>query len=1352
MAMVYEAIDQVLERRVAIKVIHPHLITKSQFAERFHQEARLVASLRHPHIVRLYDFDIQDEQPYMVMEFLEGGTLKDKIAELRSHRQLMPLGEVHRLVDSLSRALDYAHSRGAVHRDIKPANILFTAQDEPVISDFGIAKLIYESINISATGSVIGTPTYMSPEQASGAPLDGRSDQYSLGIMVYELVTGHVPFQAETPTGVILKHINESPPPLRSFNPSLPEPLQAAVLKSLEKDPARRFESCGAFVSSVATGLRGGVTIPDGAEPVTDLEGATVVDTASVEISHPGLPPLPSPAPLASSREISELAKPIRTPTSILHRIRNLPIRNLLLRTGIALFLLAGLILGAAWLNQRTSTQIPAKSVFTIAIADFDGSKATLKVDFARRIYEQLQNILADLGGELNITQLGEVIADTNAAQMALERQSATLLIWGWYDDLGVSPHVEVADISELGGFASPANPRIDVALVAGPDTGGFTRGLDLKLISQITHVPKVMPDFEFFVDNGSQQMAYITSAVLGLAYQVQGKPDIAEELYNRAIAEAPATKHQESQYGGPGLDLVYAHRAELKYDQGKLSDAVADLEQAVALNPGFYEAQYNLALLYPQICRPDRQLDPALEAAKAAAGLQPDDPAVHTLLASLLYQASDFSQAQSALQTALELDEHNVEALVLSGDVYSALRNSSAANQTYQRAVDLLKVGLASQPEQEAERMASLGNLYLRLDQPDMARSSFQAAAAAQPEAPMTHLGLGSLYFSSGEFDLSEQEYQAFARAEPDNGNALLLLGVAENLNGKPEQAIQTLQQAARLSTCDTAPLLIQGGIYLNQEQYEQAEQAFQDALVLEPGNADALYLLGSAYIMQDKLLEAQTTLEQAVAANGSLNPARRALGFVYSDTGQYPQAIEQYLAVVEAEPLDASAWVALGNAYEKIGDTQKAIEAYQRSLSLEDSASVHVYLALIYSKLGQFQQAEEQYLKALEVDNTDWLAYSGLGELYAAQGKLGEAEKIYQDASKMKEDSALYTLQAEVSARLGKLDLAADQYEQALQSGSENPQIRFRLAGIYSQGGMLQQAEQQYQTVLTSNPQDAQALAGLGYLAYKQCRLSDLSQRYLQAAQAAPTIAYYQSLPVYADEIAGNQAQAQQAYQALLADFPDDALIKLINGEFAQRNGDLDAAASFYQQVLESPGLAPFTRAIAHFNLGQVFLLQDRLAPAENEFARVLEDTPWHADALVALGDLALRQGDPAKAIQFYDQADLALPEYAWQFSGDSATLSEIGIILRRGIALVQDDADASRLAFNDALSKAQKLAQDNPGWPQAHILLGFAHALRGDQDLANTDYVSAGECDRSLQNSILFGEAALKKLYPP
>ena len=310
MADVYRARHPALARDVAIKVIHPHLATEPGFDERFAREARLVAGLRHPGIVQVHDFDVVDGQPYMVMEFVDGGTLKDHLAHLRARGAVMSLEEIARLLVPIADALDYAHARGAVHRDLKPANILMTSGGDPVLSDFGIAKILEDSIQISASGALIGTPAYMSPEQAGSLPVDARSDQYSLGVMLFEMVTGRVPFHGESPTAVMVQHLRDLPPEPCLLNPSLPPAVQRVILKALAKDPAARFATTGEMARAFTVAVRGEAEAaggPPSADAPTLRGGGpagraaaapgTVMGqpVAGIVTGPPASPPAPSP-------------------------------------------------------------------------------------------------------------------------------------------------------------------------------------------------------------------------------------------------------------------------------------------------------------------------------------------------------------------------------------------------------------------------------------------------------------------------------------------------------------------------------------------------------------------------------------------------------------------------------------------------------------------------------------------------------------------------------------------------------------------------------------------------------------------------------------------------------------------------------------------------------------------------------------------------------------------------------------------------------------------------------------------------------------------------------------------------
>ncbi len=267
MAEVFLGRHTTLNRPVAVKVMMSHLSEDDALMGRFIAEAQAVAGMRHPNIVQVFDFDILDEQPYIVMELLDGPSLKDYLLELRRQEKSLPDRVIAQLINLLAAALDYAHSRGIVHRDVKPANVVLRsdtgpidptkplpADIDPILTDFGVAR-IADSGAQTASGTLIGTPAYMSPEQARGMSIDKRTDIYALGVMLYEMLSGRLPFEGETQASILLKHITEIPQPL-PFAESRPA-VQAVIDRALAKDPALRYQTAGALSTAlnVALGL-----------------------------------------------------------------------------------------------------------------------------------------------------------------------------------------------------------------------------------------------------------------------------------------------------------------------------------------------------------------------------------------------------------------------------------------------------------------------------------------------------------------------------------------------------------------------------------------------------------------------------------------------------------------------------------------------------------------------------------------------------------------------------------------------------------------------------------------------------------------------------------------------------------------------------------------------------------------------------------------------------------------------------------------------------------------------------------------------------------------------------------------
>jgi serine/threonine protein kinase len=285
MARVYKAWDSNLDRTVAVKILHDHLAEDATFKERFEREAKFIASLNHPNIVQVYDFSMTNEGgqmiSYMVMPFIAGKNLREILEATCARGERLSNDRIRDILLDVAAALNYAHNRGMVHRDVKPANILFDEHDHAVLSDFGIARLA-EAAHLTQEGATVGTPTYISPEQASGLPVDARSDLYALGVMLYEMLAGEPPFTADTNLSLILKHMNE-PVPSISQHLSVNNPaLDALVYKAMAKNEDDRHQTAQAFADDLVNVFGGDSSI------VSKVSSSGKIETTPLLTTMPG--------------------------------------------------------------------------------------------------------------------------------------------------------------------------------------------------------------------------------------------------------------------------------------------------------------------------------------------------------------------------------------------------------------------------------------------------------------------------------------------------------------------------------------------------------------------------------------------------------------------------------------------------------------------------------------------------------------------------------------------------------------------------------------------------------------------------------------------------------------------------------------------------------------------------------------------------------------------------------------------------------------------------------------------------------------------------------------------------------
>ncbi|MDZ4768191.1 MAG: bifunctional serine/threonine-protein kinase/formylglycine-generating enzyme family protein [Chloroflexota bacterium] len=364
-AMVYRAQQiRAFDRDVALKIMRPELLGEPTFAERLMTEARTIATLRHPNILRLIEYftdDSDGEKLCLVMDYMPGGSLGTLMAE-----GLMMIARVETLCAQIAAALSYAHRQGVIHRDLKPQNVLLDESGNAMLSDFGIAKLLSENISMTRTGAIIGTPAYMSPEQWEGAPIDNRSDIYSFGVLVYEMLSGQLPFKADTATSMMFQHLHLYPQPIEllrdDLNPSVSHVLRRAIAKKREE----RYDSADAFFETLRSALHGETITVTRLSPLPmnsySMPSEDDIDTMQV------VEPMRASQTLASRPKI---AAPITPQTPIPDKRRT----GLSIGVITALVVAVAVALGVGALSRTTTPPVPTAVVGTSAPALPEGQR-----------------------------------------------------------------------------------------------------------------------------------------------------------------------------------------------------------------------------------------------------------------------------------------------------------------------------------------------------------------------------------------------------------------------------------------------------------------------------------------------------------------------------------------------------------------------------------------------------------------------------------------------------------------------------------------------------------------------------------------------------------------------------------------------------------------------------------------------------------------------------------------------------------------------------------------------------------------------------------------------------------------
>ncbi len=1075
MGAVYKARDMEVERIVALKVIRPDLAGNAAILARFKQELVLARQITHKNIIRIYDLNEADGVKFITMEFVEGEDLR---AILTRQGKLAP-DEAVAIMLQVCSGLECAHAEGVIHRDLKPGNIMRDAAGRVVIMDFGLARTI-EGDGMTQTGMMVGTMEYMSPEQAMGKDLDARSDEFAVGLIFYELLTGFVPFRAESAIASLVKRTQERAVPLTEVDSSFPAELSAIVSKCLERNPDDRFSTIQELVDELE--------IWRGAKPRT---GQSV-------LTRPAL---------------SKLA-PAAAPA------KRLLVKWIAIAAAIAVAFAAAIGVRYAT-SSRPGTAAVQGPVTSLAIVPFFNASGdsslnwmgssiaeTLSTDMGQSAHlrlvspDRLQQVLSDL----RVSPQSQL--DLQTIKRIAEFTHADTVVFGQFEKIGEQIRISatIADLTNDRNISLNTDVPNEQQLLASLD----------KLAGDVREKLATNPEVLKELEAHSQHVA--TKSIPALRSYNEGL-----QLARAGNDTQAVTKFEDATTQDPSFAMAYSRLAQtyaaLGYDEKaeQASRRALELSDNLGARDKFLIEANHATIVH------DTQK--AIAAYQELAKVNPDDTDVQFALAKLYEDASNYGEAKKYLAKVLASDPKYVAALLASGRVDIKSGDSQSALDPLNQALSL-----AIQFDNEEEKgsiLQALGIAYQRLNKPEDALRNYQQAleirrkVGDQRGIANSLLQMGQIQDAMGDSKAALASWNEAVEVDRKIGDKngliqnLMTLGSFYLDHGQNDEALKVTNEALQIArdsgdeAAQATLLLNVGTAHFNKGEYQDALTYFQQSydisnrLKVPDQAAQALHDLAQT---NEKLGQYDTALSQYVkaldiyrAAGDKSGIALESgdMGTLFATQGQFgpalkaqQEAVDTYRQLNDHSYLIVWALAGYGHTLSAVGREDEGQKYIEEALKLapdaknnEATVTALNYLGDSYFYRGDYASAQQQYNKALQLATTAKLRDSiaqtklNLAKLDVAQGRsqaaVGALRKLKQDADSMglkaeSVDASVYLGEAllankQAAAARDELDTAVGRAEK-LGLRVEQARAQYFLGAALTQGGKQTEAVPHY------------------------------------------------------------------------------------------------------------------------------------------------------------------------------------------------------------------------------------------------------------------------------------------------